>query len=390
MIKHLKLTKSEAQNIIIESQQLNNNVGSLDTINKLGYVQIDTLAVAERAHHHVFHSRNLAYAKTDLDKMMHEKKVFEYWSHAASYLPISDYRFSLIKKKLYAKGQSHWRVQNKKMNKYVLDRITSEGPLQSRDFKDTRDTPGAWFDWKPAKIALEQLFMEGKLMIAERRNFQKVYDLTENVLPTHIDSSTPSIKEYCDYLIKSTIRAQGLATVNEIGYLRKGIKPMLVKTINELVKTHEIVSANVENSDQEYFTFANYFHQETPQVVHILSPFDNLVIQRKRLQTLFDFDYQIECYVPEAKRKYGYYCLPVLYGDKFVARLDPKADRKTGIFTIKSIWFEQGLTPDEGFYFRFSEKIKHFASFCGCNKVIVEKCIPSQYKAELKTAIKAV
>ena len=390
MDEHLKLTKTEAKSIIIESQLLNNNLSSLDNINKLGYVQIDTLFVAERAHHHVFHTRNSSYMKADLDDMMSKKQVFEYWSHAASYLPISDYRFSLIRKRLYAKGQSHWFKQNKKMNRYVLDRIKAEGPLQSKNFKETRDIPSAWYDRKPAKIALEQLFIEGTLMIAERKNFQKVYDLTERVLPPSIDSSIPSAEEYCEYLIKSTLKAQGLSTINEIGYLRKGIKPVLGKVINKLVESNDIVSVQIEGVDQKYFALCNFDHSKSPQTIHILSPFDNLVIQRKRLITLFDFDYQIECYLPEAKRKFGYYCLPVLYGNQFVARFDPKADRKTGVFTIKKLWFETAFIADKDFYQNFSKKLKQFASFCGCEKILIEKCVPTHHKKELLRMIKTL
>lgn len=389
MTQQTKITKSQAKHLIIDAQQLNNNLNSLDIINKLGYVQIDTLSVAERAHHHVFQSRNPNYRKTDLDEMMVKKQVFEYWSHAASYLPIADYRFSLIKKITHANGQSHWFAQDKKMNRHVMDRIKAEGPLQSKDFKQVRETPSEWYDYKPAKIALEQMFIEGKLMIKERRNFQKVYDLPENVLPSDINTTTPTLEEYYEHLILSVLRAQGLATINEIGYLRKGIRSALTKSINKLVETGEITPLLLEGDNQTYFTQSNNLQNTKPaQEVHILSPFDNLVIQRKRLQTLFDFEYQIECYVPEAKRKYGYYCLPVLYGDKFVARLDPKADRKTGVFTIKKIWFETNFTPDEAFYFKFSEKIKQFASFCGCSQVVIKKSTPASYKKELMSFIK--
>lgn len=382
-------TKAEAKNLIIHSQGLNVNLSPCDVIRQLSYVQIDTLAVATRAHHHVLHSRSSDYAQTDLNEMMREKQVYEYWSHAASYLPMEDYRFSLVRKKEYAKGQNHWFEQNKKLNRYVLDRIKVEGPLQSKDFKETRDVPSAWYDWKPAKIALEQLFMEGKLMVKERRNFQKVYDLAERVLPVNIDTGIQTNQEYCHHLIKSTLKAQGIATLNEIAYLRKGIKTELVKSINKLIKLGEVQRVDIEGLDQEYFMLMDTMVEKPPNAVHILSPFDNLVIQRKRLLNLFDFDYQIECYVPEAKRKYGYYCLPVLYSNRFVARFDPKADRKTKIFTIKAIWFEPNFTPDDEFYAKFSDKLKRFAVFCGCDKIVVKQCSPASCKKELIKATKA-
>ena len=390
MPQHLKINNSEARHLIIDAQQLNRDLSAVEVIDKLGYVQIDTLSVAERAHHHIFQSRNASYKKSDLEEMMHKKQVFEYWSHAASYLPIADYRFSLIKKRQYATGQSHWFAKDKKMSRYVLDRIASEGPLQSKDFKEARHVSGSWYDWKPAKIALEQLFMEGKLMVTERNNFQKVYDLTEKVLPPDIDRSIPSLEQYCEHLIQSTLKAQGIANIREVGYLRKGIKPALNKSITKLIQLGEVVPTLLENSTEQYFTLPNLNYQKVPQEVHLLSPFDNLIIQRKRLQTLFHFEYQIECYVPENKRKYGYYCLPILYGDQFVARLDPKADRKTGIFTIKHLWLVAGFVPDELFFLKFSAKIKQFASFCGCDQVVLKQGNLGIYKKEFVFALKAV
>ncbi len=386
----MEISKTQARHTVIASQGLNKESVSSEIINQLGYVQIDTLSVAERAHHHVFQTRNPKYAKADLDTLMHSKQVFEYWSHAAAYLPMADFRFSLIKKSSFVKGtSSHWFPKDKKISKYVLDRVNAEGPIQSKNFKDTRDKPGAWHDYKPAKIALEQLFMEGKLMIAERRSFQKVYDLTERVLPKGINTLAPSMDEYCEYLVTTTLKSQGIATLSEIGYLRKGIKPVLSKTVKRLLETGEVASISIEGDTQDYFALPNeIILEKLNKEVHILSPFDNLVIQRKRLQTIFDFVYQIECYVPEAKRKFGYYCLPVLYGDQFVARFDPKADRKTGIFTVKKIWFEVGFTPDDEFYFKFSEKLIQFALFCGCDKVIISLSSPDLYKKILTEALK--
>jgi uncharacterized protein YcaQ len=384
----LDISKNQAQHIVIESQGLNQSATSLAVINRLGYVQIDTLSVAERAHHHVFHSRNPNYTKIDLDNMMAKSQIFEYWSHAAAYLPISDFRFSLVKKASFTSEGKHWFAKDEKMNQYVLDRISAEGPLQSKDFKDARDTPGLWYDYKPAKIALEQLFMEGKLMIKERVTFQKVYDLTERVLPSNTEVNTPTASEFCAYLIKTTLQSQGVATLSEMGYLRKGIKPVLFKVINQLVDSNELIKLKIEGLDQPYYAMPAMDFKTPADEVHILSPFDNLVIQRKRLSALFDFDYQIECYVPEAKRKYGYYCLPVLYRDQFVARFDPKADRKVGIFTLKKIWFESGFIPDDAFYTKFSAKIKQFATFCGCDTIVIEKCAPSSFKKALKGFIK--
>jgi uncharacterized protein len=370
----LLLSKAEARRLIINAQLLTHkNHASLDIIRRLGYVQIDTLAVAERSHHHVYHTRNAGYKKAELTEMLIARQVFEYWSHAASFLPMEDYRYSLIRKHAYAKGKSHWFEKDKKMNAYVLDRIRQEGALQSKDFKDPQHTSGAWYSWKPAKIALEQLFMEGKLMVSERINFQKVYDLTERVLPSGIDTSVPTLAEFCEHLIKSTLAAQGVAALSDIIYLRKGIKPHVEKTLKKLIGDGQVMPVAIEGMDRIHFTLPTDFNPVRNHQVHILSPFDNLIIQRKRTQDVFGFDYQLECYVPEKKRKFGYYSLPVLFEDHFVARFDPKADRKTGVFTIKSFWFEPNFVPNDDFLREFVEALKLFMTLCQCKKLKIIK-----------------
>ncbi|MBL6446615.1 YcaQ family DNA glycosylase [Fulvivirga sp. 29W222] len=368
------LSKAKAKNLIIHSQLFPHaGSSSLDVIRQLGYVQIDTLAVAERAHHHIFHTRNTQYQKDELMEMLRGKQIFEYWSHAASYLPIEDYRYSLIRKQEFADGKSHWFRQNKKMIAYVLDRIKAEGPLQSKDFKDPSHNSGAWYKWKPAKVALEQLFMEGKLMVAERVNFQKVYDLTERILPAHVDTSMPSKQEFHEYLIIRTLTAQGIATLTEITYLRKGLKSHIEKALKKLISEGKVKAVSIEGIDQTYFVLAGQGAYETNNAAHILSPFDNLIIQRKRAQEIFDFNYQLECYVPEKKRKFGYYCLPILYKDQLVGKFDPKADRTTGIFTVKSFWLEANFEPDEDFTHAFAQSLGRFVSFCGCRKLKILK-----------------
>lgn len=206
---HTILSLEEARILALKSQGLlqpnfgKGKAGTLSAINHIGYVQIDTLSVAARAHHHTLWTRVPDYKEDYLNQLLEkDKSIFEYWSHAASYLPMNDYRFSLRNKKGYADGKSHWFGQDKKMNKFVLDRIKAEGPLQSKDFEHRRNGPGNWYEWKPAKKALEQLFMEGKLMVVKRQGFQKVYDLSERVLPSNVNTDLPTEKEFAEYLIK--------------------------------------------------------------------------------------------------------------------------------------------------------------------------------------------
>jgi uncharacterized protein YcaQ len=367
--------------------------GVLAAIEHLGYVQIDTLSVVARAHHHVLYSRLPDYKEAYLSELLEkDKAVFEYWSHAASYLPMSDYRFSLPRKKLFAEGKSHWFEKDKKTMKYVLDRVKAEGPLQSKDFEFKRTGPGNWYEWKPAKKALEQLFMDGSLMVARRQGFQKVYDLTERVLPVGVNTKMPTEKEYIEHLIKRAVEANGVVEEKEISYLRKGIKEPVKSILGHLLKNGKYIEVLIEGSGgSKFITSAEQLKslekQKLKSELHLLSPFDNFVIQRKRLERIFNFDYQIECYVPEPKRKFGYFCLPVLYGDKFIGRFDPKADRTGKTFYIKSMYFEKGFKPDDKFNEAFADSLKAFANFNGCEKIKIEKA-DKMWKKEILGILK--
>lgn len=391
MTKSLFISQTDARNLVLNSQGLLDVFdSSLDVIHQITYVQIDTISVTERSHNHILHTRNPNFKKEELNQLMDNKSIFEYWSHAAAYLPIEDFRYSLNRKEQYKTGDKHWFPRDKKVDKYVMDRIKSEGPLQSKDFDAPKKTNG-WYEWKPAKIALTNLFMDGSLMISNRKGFQKIFDLTERVIPPNIDTSLPTTNEYCYHLVINAIEAHGLVTLNEICYLRKGVKPIINKLLKQLIEVNKIVPVQIESSGIEYFTTEKLLNSlrsiKDIKKVHILSPFDNLVIQRNRLKELFNFNYQIECYVPEKKRKYGYYSLPVLYGNHFVARFDAKADRKTKLFTVKGIWFEEDFKSTNEFYQKFSHQLTIFSKFCGCEKIRLENVHPSIFKKELKTII---
>lgn len=345
----LNLSKAQARKLAILAQGLHRpsmfgtgEQGSLNALKHLGYVQIDTISVVERAHHHTFWNRNKSFKQEHIDHLQRRGDLFEYWSHAAAYLPMRDFRFSLLRKKAYADGDRHWHAKDPKVAKRVLQRIQQEGPLQARDFDEKRIHQHAWGGMKPAKIALERLFMEGELMIVERQGFQKVFDLTERALPSGVDTSEPTEQEFCAHLINSYLRANAFGSVAEFAYLRKGIKPVIKQVCQQMLEAGELIQVNLEQ--QRYYALPDLLAElATPlsrTKVAILSPFDNLVIQRKRVQQLFDFDYQIECYVPAAKRQYGYFCLPLLWGQQLVGRLDAKIDRKTGQLSLHHLSVE--------------------------------------------------
>ncbi len=346
-----------------------------EAVAQLSYVQIDSINVVERAHHHVLYNRIADYQTSLLDTAMANQEIFEYWSHAAAYLPIADYRFSLWQKNALKQGGKHWFEPEHKVMREVKAKIIAEGPLKASHFANTSTAANTgWWDWKPAKRALEQLFMQGELMVAHRDKFQKVYDLTERVLPANANCEIPNDTEFARHLIYRYLTAHGFGTVKQIIYLRKNIKSILVKTLNEMCLEGEI--ARFTESDQAYFYLPNLKPiTSIPDRVWLLNPFDNLVIQRQRLKQLFDFNYQIEVYVPAIKRQFGYYSLPILWKDRFIGRVDVKADRKTGILLLQKLTIEEGIfgtrskrSDLEEFIAAFRYAVDEYAMFNNCDE----------------------
>jgi hypothetical protein len=356
--------------MLINAQGFNREFKNIrQVLDHLGYIQIDTISVVQRAHHHVFWSRFANYRPESLDHLIKKRQAFEYWSHAASYLPMKDYRFSLYKKDRFRKRSHSYFPRDPKMMKMVLKRIESEGPLMARDFKSNPKNKGTgWWDWKPAKMALERLFLEGVLEVSSREGFQKKYDLSEKVIPQTINKTMPTDSQYCRYLIDRCLLSHGLATEKEITYLQKAdVKKNTNVELKKLVDQRELVEVKIDRLGEKYYSTSqilNRKHQLQPKI-SLLSPFDNLVIQRKKLLNFFNFDYQIECYVPEKKRKYGYFTLPVLAGDKFIARVDCKAFRKEKVLGINSLHWENPKFASV-YKVQLESKIKEFAFFNGC------------------------
>ena len=346
-------------------------LATLRAIEHIGYVQIDTISVVERAHHHVLWSRVSNYTPKFLDQLVKQRKLFEYWFHAASWLPMRDYRFALPRMNKI-NGERGWFVNcDKKLIRLILERVREEGPLRARDFEDTRKGKKEWWDWKPAKQALEQLFMQGELMVGGREGFQKVYDLPERVLPDWVDTREPGMEEYASHLIDTSLRAHGFATQKTISYLRKGqvLREAIREQLQLRIDAGSITTVALKDSSLVYAD-AELLETRAPRssaIVRILSPFDNAVIQRQRGRDLFDFDYQIECYLPQPKRQFGYFCLPVLYRDRFVGRIDCKAHRKQKRLEVKSVHIEHQI--DDEFGEALDIAMQSFAAFNGCNEI---------------------
>ena len=376
------LSKKHARSYIVQSQMLSTPVlhgrdGVRQTIEKLGYVQIDTISVIVRAHHHVLSTRVRNYKPDYLRRVEEDRHVFEYWSHAAAYLPMCDYRYSLVPKLKIREGPGHWRPRNQKWMNYVIDQIRAEGPQKVKDFaKDPSLNEDHPWGGHPVTQGLRQLYMEGQIMISGRQGFQKIYDLTERVLPPEADTSVPTQDEYWRYLIRRDLKANGLMRPRELGHLITIPRKELIRIINELKEEDKIVDILVKGVGP-YIAWKERFDSWTfkyaSKKLHILSPFDNLVIQRQRLQDLFDFDYTLECYVTPANRKIGYFSLPILNGFDFVGQIDLKADRKKKQLIIKNLVWEDRISPSKRPVDLLEKKLRQFCPLNQCEKLEVGK-----------------
>lgn len=388
-LRHLRSLALEHQGLAGKRRIGTGMAGVEQVLRQIGHVQIDTISVVARAHHHILYNRVARYDEGLLNRLVGAHRAFEYWCHAACYLPMRDYRFALPLMRGVAEGEWGWwhRDRDRRLRAWVRDRIRAEGPLFARDFEDTRRRRTGWWDRKPAKRALEQLFMEGELVSIERRGFQKRYELAERFLPSSVDMRHPSIEEHASHLIDVTMRAHGFATPGTIGYLCREpkVRAMVRPQVAEQVRAGALVERRTAAGETVYARPGVFDRQPKrfPAVVRILSPFDNVVIQRRRAARVFDFDYTIECYVPAAKRRYGYFALPLLYRDRFVGRMDCKAHRSQGRFEIKALFLEGDVS--DAFLSAFREAVVDYAAFTGCEEIEVGEVSPRSWLQPART-----
>jgi uncharacterized protein YcaQ len=352
--------------------------GTLNAIEHLAYVQIDTISVIERAHHHILWSRVPDYQPSHLNELVANKQVFEYWYHAAAYLPMRNYRFALPAMELVRNNKNrYYNGAEPHLLKLVLAHIEEHGPTRLRDLEKENENTGEWWNMGPTRRAFERLFMQGDIMICARDGMEKVFNLSERCLPNDIDLSMPSIEEYANHLFENTIKAHGVFTKKQLLHLKTGkpIREAMQSILDTKLRSGEIeITKNKRLKDAYQRADDKVSIPRFQNTVKILSPFDNVLIHRERLNGLFDFDYKLECYVPPAKRRYGYFTLPVLFGDRFVARVDCKAHRKTRQLEVISLHLEdQQLTSCnkdmQRFLPKLMDELKRFANFNACDSV---------------------
>ena len=344
-----------------------------DAIEHLGYVQIDTINVIERCHHHILWNRIPAYRRVDLHHAQSvDKSVFEYWTHALSYVPAKDFRFFVPAMKLHRREGHKWFSEVKPADlRKVMRLLRKDGALTIRDIEDDVlvEKVHAWASRKPSKRALQLAFYTGVLTISERIGMLKTYDLMTRHFGWDKPPKPASPREATAYLLDRALRAQGLVSLDSICHLDAPSKAAIRRLIEARVRAGELVPVGLEDAGkQEHWARPETLETMSAaasELVHILSPFDPLVIQRKRTELFFGYGHRFEAYVPKEKRLFGYFALPVLAGDDIVAAIDLKTDRKARKLLMQK-WNWVGAAPKGGrkdLKRRIEEELHRFERF---------------------------
>jgi hypothetical protein len=355
--KPFPITTTEARRIWLHAQRLDERTpfgdgtqAVADAVAHLGYVQIDTINVIERSHHHILFSRIPSYRRADLRQAQSiDKSVFEYWTHALSYVPANDFRFFLPAMREHRREGHKWFASVTPADMRKVMRLLRAGPLTIRDIEDDVlvEKEHLWQSRKPSKRALQLAFYTGAVTISERQGMLKTYEL----MLRHFDwdklPKPASSREITAYLLDRALRAQGVVSLDSICHLDAPSKKPVARLIASRVRRGELVPVAIDGAGkQEHWAAPAALEasgEVSPDLVHILSPFDPLIIQRKRTSVIFGYNHLFEAYVPKAKRKLGYFALPVLVGDEIVAALDLKTDRQNKkLLMQKWTWVGEG------------------------------------------------
>ena len=341
--KPIALTRAAARAIWLRAQRLDSEApfgegpqAAAAAIEHLGYVQIDTIHVIERCHHHILWNRIPAYRRADLHQAQSvDKSIFEYWTHALSYVPAKDFHFFIPAMKLHRREGHKWFADVKPADlRKVMRLLKTDGALTIRDIEDDVlvEKVHAWASRKPSKRALQLAFYEGRVTISERNGMLKTYELTDRHFGWDKPPKPASVREITGYVLDRALRAQGVVSLDSTCHLDAPSKKAVRQLIEARLRRGELVPVVLQDAGkQEHWAQPKTLEiagQAATERVHILSPFDPLIIQRKRTRLIFGYEHLFEAYVPKEKRRYGYFALPVLVGDEIVAALDLKTDRQ--------------------------------------------------------------
>ncbi len=382
-------------------------------VERVGWVQIDTLQVVNRAQYLTLWSRLGAYDPAHLDSLLFDggspspdnnRRLFEYWTHAACIIPLAYYRFLMPMMRRHARGGAGWRrtwardPENAKLLNSVLTRIESDGPSRPSDFRTEKKQPGAWWNWDSAKIALEHLYNTGELAISNRVNFQRVYDLRDRVLPKSIDRNEPTEDEAIRRLLEISMNALGICAPVQVGDYFHMKRTESKSFIERLIADGTFVPVNAQLADRR--THELLVHRDNlslleraadgdlrPRRTTFLSPFDSLFWPRDRDTIFWKFRQILECYKPEPDRIWGYFCLPILDRDRLVGRFDPKIERANGLLRLKKLYLEPGIRPSARLAASVARAMRAFMRFHDADDLVIEHSDPAEFGAKLMAAM---
>ena len=412
------LTPTLARRLAIIKQRLagphptNDASGILEVVRDLGCLQLDPISVVARSHRLVLWSRLGNYNLADLDTLLwRDRSLFEYWAHVASIVPTDDYPIHNLLMRTYAAGEPQsprarrlrkWLTDNDSLRRHILLELRRNGPLPARAFEDKAAAEWystGWTSGRNVTEMLDYLWTKGKIMVAGRSGLQKLWDVSERCLPDWTPRDRLPEREVVRRAAQRAIRALGVATPQQIQlHFTRGRYPNLNRALIELERERRIERAEIRhpqseigNRREEWFVHADdrplldqLERAEFEPRTTLLSPFDNLLCDRKRTLRLFNFDFTIEIYVPPAKRRYGYYVLPILHGDRLIGRIDPKMDRERGRLIVNAVYAEPDAPASRLAARAVANAITDLAAFLGANDVEYDrKRLPAHWKRDL-------
>ena len=389
----LKITAEQARRLVLWRQGLADRPqrrltpeGVADLIERLGFLQVDSISTVERAHHMILFARNRSYRPELLRRALEvDRRLFEHWTHdVAAILPMRFYPYW----KLRFERERH--VVERRFRRWhgdahqdelgrVLDLVRAQGPIMARDLATARARPaGGWWDWHLGKTALEYLWRTGRLAIARRQGFQKVYDLAERVIPEAARQDEPDHDALIDWACRTALERLAIASPREIARffglvtiaeardwgernLGRAAVSAIVVSANDASPRRQLAHPDLEQLLARL--------PEPPARLRVLSPFDPLLRDRARLERLFAFDYRIEVFVPAARRTYGYYVFPLLERDRLVGRIDLRADRAADVLEVNGLWMEPGRRLRPGRARRLEAELERIRRFVGVDSV---------------------
>ncbi|MHC5039688.1 MAG: winged helix-turn-helix domain-containing protein [Planctomycetota bacterium] len=352
----------------------------IDLLESTGGLQQDTVNVLDRAHYLTLFSRFGVYNRTLPDRWTYRDRVaFEYWGHEACILPLSRLHLSRRGMRLFKPRESWWagRMPSQASMRRVLRRLRKEGPLESADFEKDPQGSGPWWGWKEDKVALELHWFGGRLAVSERRHFRRIYDLADRVYPA---GPVASLAAYQDAWLLTGLMGNGIAKEKHLDNYFTAPRLNAAgrkKVIARNLKKKRIVEVTVEGKKGVFFAMPEHLEGLSrlpkPRGTTLICPFDSLLWQRARAEDLLGFTYRIEIYVPKAKRKYGYYVMPILHEGAMVGRLDPKLHRDRGELEIKAIHLEPRFKRTKAFNAALGETLQDLATFCKAEKITLPR-----------------